>query len=70
MEDLLTNQNLMIKSWRIDELGSEEIQGIVKQYLVYMRRSYVKKVILVCNRKNTDIIFKQVSKYHIIIYNY
>ncbi|KAK3099144.1 hypothetical protein FSP39_000121, partial [Pinctada imbricata] len=77
LEDLLTNHDLIVKSWKVGESDSADDQEAnIRQYLVYMRRAHIQKVILVCNSYNTRLVFHQAwhlammsSPYEWIVYD-
>ena len=58
VETLLSNHELMIKSWRLDR---ETTKSQVRDHLVHMRRIFIQKSIVFCSKKNTKILLDTVS---------
>lgn len=58
VETLISNHELMIKSWRLDR---ETTEKQVRDHLVHMRRIFMQKSIVFCNKKNTKILLETVS---------
>ncbi|KAJ8298396.1 hypothetical protein KUTeg_024932 [Tegillarca granosa] len=56
MERLLTNHNLMVKSWRLEEKATH---SQIRNHLVLMRRAFVQKSVIFCNTENTRKILEQ-----------
>ncbi|OWF48940.1 glutamate receptor 4-like [Mizuhopecten yessoensis] len=56
IEKLLTNHDLVVKSWRVDQLrGTMQI----REHLVHMRRAFGQKSVLFCSKENTRNILEQ-----------
>ncbi|XP_033742742.1 glutamate receptor 2-like isoform X2 [Pecten maximus] len=56
IEKLLTNHDLVVKSWRVDQLrGTAQI----REHLVHMRRAFGQKSVLFCSKENTRNILEQ-----------
>lgn len=61
MEQLLTNHDMMVKSWHVK--GGSDIKAVEKQvrdHLVRMRQAFVQKSIIFCSKEHTEIILDQV----------
>ncbi|VDI04092.1 Hypothetical predicted protein, partial [Mytilus galloprovincialis] len=56
LEKLLSNHDLMVKSWRVDSVGTDEQ---IRDHLVHMRIAFVQTSIIFCNRNNTYQILEQ-----------
>lgn len=56
LEKLLSNHDLMVKSWRVDSVGSDEQ---IRDHLVHMRIAFIQTSIIFCNRNNTYQILDQ-----------
>ena len=61
LEKLLSNHDLMVKSWRVDHNASYDQ---IRDHLVHMRIAFVKTSIIFCSRSNTWKILDQVSDFH------
>ncbi|XP_052795006.1 glutamate receptor 2-like isoform X2 [Mya arenaria] len=55
VEKLLTNHELMIKSWRLEAHTSEKE---VRDHLVHMRRVFMKRSIVFCRKENIHILLE------------
>lgn len=56
IEKLLTNHDLVVKSWRLDK---EAANKQIRQHLVHMRRAFVQKSVIFCMKENTRNILEQ-----------
>ena len=61
MEQLLTNHDLMVKSWHVEYDRNEKVvEKQVRDHLVRMRQAFVQKSIIFCSKEHTEIILDQV----------
>lgn len=61
MEQLLTNHDLMVKSWHVEyDQNAKVIEKQVRDHLVRMRQAFVQKSIIFCSKEHTEIILDQV----------
>ncbi|XP_061165234.1 glutamate receptor 2-like isoform X1 [Saccostrea echinata] len=60
MEQLLTNHDLMVKSWHVEANPNPKvIEKQVRDHLVRMRQAFVQKSIIFCSKEHTEIILDQ-----------
>ncbi|XP_078325983.1 glutamate receptor 1-like isoform X4 [Crassostrea virginica] len=60
MEQLLTNHDLMVKSWHVEyDQNAKVIEKQVRDHLVRMRQAFVQKSIIFCSKEHTEIILDQ-----------
>jgi len=57
VETLLTNHELMIKSWRLDVKSSEKQ---VRDHLVHMRRVFMMQSVVFCSKENIKVLLETV----------
>lgn len=61
MEQLLTNHDMMVKSWHVKGgSGIKAVEKQVRDHLVRMRQAFVQKSIIFCSKEHTEIILDQV----------
>lgn len=60
VEKLLTNHELMIKSWRLDRETNDKQ---VRDHLVHMRRVFMKRSIVYCRKRNVEVLLETVCRH-------
>lgn len=61
VEKLLTNHELIIKSWRLDPITNDEQ---VRDHLVHMRRVFMQRSIVFCKKSNIQKLVEMVNGSH------